>query len=470
VLARQTMSTPDKLDQLFVVVGRRGWVALVALTVLVGAALLWACLAHIPETVQGAGILLEPGGVRPLQAPYEGQVTKVLVQPGADVYENQTLGLVNLPDLQLQLQQAETRLQELLRDNEKQTGLENRRAEQEESLRKDQTAVLQKAIKEAEEILQKLENQTAVLIKAQKEKTTASRKEAAALKSQLADKVASSRRLVEQNLLPGERLLEAESRLLESSLSLANLDVRLAENDLKEVENNQAIAQHKARLADLRIQLLQVDVKGTQVKQEIAQARANRLVLRQEQEDRKRRVEGLLEKYRELRSPAKGRVTELLLQPGQVLQAGARIGTLQVGESAGPFRHFAYFPVAAGKRIKIDDEVRLTPTTVQRQRYGSIIGKVKSVSPFPLSREAAAKMLGNPELISGIVPAEGVIEVEVVLEQADTPTGYKWTSAGPPQPITAGTTTVTRVTVERRRPITYLLPALRKLWEGEEAQ
>jgi HlyD family secretion protein len=468
VLARQALSTPDQLDQLFVVVGRRGWVALLAITVLLTSALLWACLAKIPETVQGAGLLVGPLGARPLQASYEGQVIEVKVHPGDHVEAEQELAVVNLPDLNLQLRQADRRLDELAEEDTRQQALETLRTDQEKTLRESQIVILDKSIKEAEELLTRLEDQTRRLIESQREKTAKSRKESTALRESLVEKMASSRRLAEQRLLSGERLLEMESRLLESSLSMANLDMRLAEIDLKEVENAQAIALQRNRLTDLKVQRLQLDTRGTQVKQEIAQARATRLVLRQEQQDRLRRLKGMIKEFGVVRSPQAGRVTELLLQLGQTIQSGARIGTLELESGAVPLTHLAYFPVAAGKRIRLGDEVRVTPTTVQRERYGSMKGTVRRVSSFPITRDAAATMLGNPELVTGLLPAGGVIEVEVELEPAATASGYRWTSAGPPRPVTAGTTAVTRVKVEERAPITYLLPVLRSLWQGQD--
>jgi HlyD family secretion protein len=465
VLARQALSVPDQLDQLLLVVGRRAWVALLALTLLLGTAVAWACLARIPETVQGAGILVVPSGVRPLQALYEGQVIKVKVRAGQKVDAEEELAEVNIPSLILQKEQAETRLKELCDDDKRQLGLEEMRSEQEKKLKADQIEVLDQTIGEAKEILLRLVEQADRLLRAQREQTDKSRKEVVGLRDTLTEKVASGRRLVEQRLFPAERLLDMDARLLDSSLSLATLDMRRAEADLKEVEYTQVNAQQRARIADLRIQRLHVDTNATQVQQEIARARANRLVLRQEQEDRLRSVQGMLLKYGVLRSPQAGRVTEILLQPGQALQPGARIGTLQL-EDAVPLTHLAYFPVASGKRIQPGMSVRATPTTVQRQRYGSIIGTVRRVSPFPITQEAAAKMLGNPEVVSGLLPRGGVIEVEVELQTAATPSGYRWTSAGSPEPVTAGTTTLTRVIVEERVPITYLLPVLRKLWEG----
>ena len=58
-------------------------------------------------------------------------------------------------------------------------------------------------------------------------------------------------------------------------------------------------------------------------------------------------------------------------------------------------------------------------------------------------------------LIGTLTPAE------------DTPSGYAWTTAkGPPDPLSPGTTLTATVTVERRRPITWMLPALRRLFGG----
>ena len=43
-----------------------------------------------------------------------------------------------------------------------------------------------------------------------------------------------------------------------------------------------------------------------------------------------------------------------------------------------------------------------------------------------------------------------------------TPSGYKWSSSkGPHLKISSGTTTVVRVKVEERAPITFVLPILR---------
>jgi HlyD family secretion protein len=82
------------------------------------------------------------------------------------------------------------------------------------------------------------------------------------------------------------------------------------------------------------------------------------------------------------------------------------------------------------------------------------------VAAYPASREAAAAAIGNVELVGALADRGGVLEIEVELQQADTPSGYRWTSRGPNRRFTVGTAADVRVTVERRAPVSFLLPWL----------
>jgi len=101
---------------------------------------------------------------------------------------------------------------------------------------------------------------------------------------------------------------------------------------------------------------------------------------------------------------------------------------------------------------------------VQRERFGGIRGTVTSVSAIPVTTEGAASTLGNAELVRSLMPDGVFIEVQTRLEtDARTPSGYLWTSSrGPDTRITPGLTLSSRVTLEGRAPITYLLPILRE--------
>jgi hypothetical protein len=55
-----------------------------------------------------------------------------------------------------------------------------------------------------------------------------------------------------------------------------------------------------------------------------------------------------------------------------------------------------------------------------------------------------------------------VFQIEVALTEANTPTGYAWTSGlGPPEPLTAGTLVHSSVITAVRAPITLLFPVNR---------
>jgi HlyD family secretion protein len=74
-------------------------------------------------------------------------------------------------------------------------------------------------------------------------------------------------------------------------------------------------------------------------------------------------------------------------------------------------------------------------------------------------------VVGNPEVVEGLVSdkQDGVIQIVSDLEPDSTTfSSYKWSSSkGPQLKISPGTTTVVRVKVEERAPITFVLPILR---------
>ena len=71
--------------------------------------------------------------------------------------------------------------------------------------------------------------------------------------------------------------------------------------------------------------------------------------------------------------------------------------------------------------------------------------------------------LSNREVAESLLAGGYRIQVFATLERS-ADGGYEWSSSlGPDQAISAGTTSTARVAVERRRPITFVLPFLREL-------
>ena len=162
-----------------------------------------------------------------------------------------------------------------------------------------------------------------------------------------------------------------------------------------------------------------------------------------------------------------GRILEITASVGQIVGAGQRMGSIETEDPRGKLLAVGYFQVSDGKKIEPGMDVRISPATVERERYGSILGRIVSVSPFPVTTEAITNVVGNAEVAQ--VLSAGGTKIEVFAElntDRSSLTGYRWTSGkGPDIKITAGTTGGLRATVEYRRPITFIIPILRR-WSG----
>jgi HlyD family secretion protein len=237
------------------------------------------------------------------------------------------------------------------------------------------------------------------------------------------------------------------------------------------LQAEQAYTDNQNTIAALQAELQQLDSKRTQLATqskrqaletlETSTARKNQL---QELQSRIALLEVQLAKESQIHSPYTGRVLELTVQVGQVLQTGLRLGSIAVEDASSPLVGVSYFPIQAGKKIEPGMTIHVAPDPVVRQRFGSLLGTVTAVSAFPVTRDGAASVVGNAEVVAALTAQGPVIEVTAELvRDPTTVSGYKWSSsAGPALSMTAGTTTTGRVVLEHRAPITYLLPILRE--------
>ena len=108
---------------------------------------------------------------------------------------------------------------------------------------------------------------------------------------------------------------------------------------------------------------------------------------------------------------------------------------------------------------------RVTPTTIKKERYGSIVGNITQVSTIPRSTDSIAATVGNKELAQSLNTGGAMIEVRSQLSPSEeTNSGYKWTSGGGPElKVTSGMTFTMDTTIEYRKPITFLLPFLKEM-------
>lgn len=169
-------------------------------------------------------------------------------------------------------------------------------------------------------------------------------------------------------------------------------------------------------------------------------------------------LENQLASASKVESPYAGRVVEVTAGVGELIQPGMRIFTLE--ELNAPIDVVMYIPAAEGKKVRPEMPVRVSPSTVKAEEYGFMIGKVSKVSDYPVTPEGLARVLRNDNLVAALAGAGAPIEIKVqLIPDPDTPSGFKWSSSkGPPNKVYSGTLCSGAVVVERKRPISYILP------------
>jgi HlyD family secretion protein len=186
-------------------------------------------------------------------------------------------------------------------------------------------------------------------------------------------------------------------------------------------------------------------------------------------------------------SPASGRLLDLAVVPGQTVAPGQRLGSIGLQSHQAGKLALVLFTVADSSRLEVGDEVMLNPQLLSRdsfgsaeQRYGLVPGRLLSLSSESVdvadvgaavgSQEEAANLMASARQKSfgdggdltaqlpGRTGAPLVLGV-VRLKVADTPSGLAWTRGqGPARPLPQRTPTEVEAEVEKRAPLSYLLP------------
>jgi multidrug efflux pump subunit AcrA (membrane-fusion protein) len=197
-------------------------------------------------------------------------------------------------------------------------------------------------------------------------------------------------------------------------------------------------------------------------------------------------------------APRSGRLLSLAVSPGQAVLPGQRLGMIGDGplQNGSPRQATVLFSDADAVRLRPGNEILLDPALQSRdryggtaERYGSLVGRITAISPanadlaevtrvvgdgalaqslMQRSRQAALGEGGDPMELAGERLGAPVQLVTVALEPGDTPSGLRWTGGpGPDVPLMNGTPARAKVDVERRAPVSFVLPFLRWLGGAE---
>jgi HlyD family secretion protein len=133
-----------------------------------------------------------------------------------------------------------------------------------------------------------------------------------------------------------------------------------------------------------------------------------------------------------------------------------------VDDSAG-INAVAFIP-EVGNQAKPGMLAKISPKTIKKEEFGSMFGTVYRVTQFPARAQLLNDLFHDQTMVSQLT-AKGVPYVVWMTLEKDPKTfsGYRWSSAGgPPERIAVGMTCEARIVVREQRPITLVIPALKK--------
>jgi len=401
----ERLSSPEQLDQMVQVTDPKGWLALAGLGALLLATVGWGIWGSIPTEAEGTGILLRQGGISDLVTAASGQVQEVLVRVGDVIEKGQPVARIQQDALLRQIADDRSKLA-LLRS---QYGEAARVSGQQKELRArdlaQQRANLQRTIEALEKDV-----------------------------SLLRERLDAQQGLLNDGLITRETFLSTQQSLNAKRDQLAQARLDLNGQDLKRIEADQQLDQQletrQTAIKDLELEIKELEAKlGENVN---------------------------------VLSPYSGRVLEVLANRGDVVNPGTAILSVEVLSEN--LQAVLFVPATAGKKVQKGMEVRISPSTVKREEYGSLLGKVTWVAEFPSTSRGMIRLLGNEALVAKLMEQGPPIQVNVELERdPSTPTGYRWSSSrGPSLKISSGTLASGDVVVQEDPPFRLVIPKVRE--------
>ncbi|MEM7355559.1 MAG: NHLP bacteriocin system secretion protein [Acidobacteriota bacterium] len=420
-VAAERLSTPDQLDQVIQVASFPHWLALSSLTLVLAGAVAAGILIPVPITVRGEGILINAGGILTVRSETEGRLVELLVEPGMIVRPGQTVARVDQPQLRRAAERSREELAEARNRRETILAFHERTSRTQNQTITDQRLALEQRLDFAKSHLANLEEQLAGEEDLNR-RGIISRRQLIATRAQVdegKDEVLSVENEIKRfvQVISDQDLIH-ERELLESQLEISDLERQVASLEAEYESKSRVESPYGGKVVELKIN-------------------------RGEITGRNGALFSLL--------PA---VDEKALRDPTVAQADELIAVL-------------YVPPAEGKKIRSRMEVQLALSSIRREEFGFLLGRVETVAEVPATTEGMMRVLQNRQLVEQLSGTQAPFEVRVTLDRdAATPTGYSWSSStGPDLGINVGTLCTGQVITQHERLITVVLPALGRLFD-----
>lgn len=155
-----------------------------------------------------------------------------------------------------------------------------------------------------------------------------------------------------------------------------------------------------------------------------------------------------------LTSAVRGRVISIRVGVGEPVDVGTPLISIEAFARENRAQEIvAFVPLDDQQRIRVGMDVRVLPSTVEREKYGYLEGRVQSVAQFASTREEILSVLDEQGFVDDLAATGPVFEVRIVLK-TDAGGDYLWTaSSGPETGLVNGTPCLIKVNVDKERPI-----------------
>jgi HlyD family secretion protein len=395
------VSSPEQLDLLMRVTSPVGWVALVAVAVMLIAVGVWSVLGSIPDLVDARGTLFRGERIYDIKATLSGNIVTLDVRPGSLVVAGQTIAkLKSEQPSPEQISAVEQQVAEILSND-----------------------------RSANDAAREKVSANGVTI-------AKNRAEADGLNEQLGKMQAQYRtvkQLVDQGIKAPKDLFALE-RDMEGVKS--RRESLLAE--VHQLEANSAAARSSVRSSEGRIAALRASLRATS---EVKSGESGRVV----------------EVIKSAGDKVAAGESLIRIERNYVKTTDQFCG--------GDVHALVYVPASGAGKVKKGQFVRVSPSDVKKEEYGYILGTVEWVSSYTASTADMTEKLKNDQLVKQFMGAGPVVEARICLNKnpENKVNSFRWSSSqGPPTATDAGTTCSVSMVVDEKKPYTYVIPAVRR--------
>ncbi|MEO5356885.1 MAG: NHLP bacteriocin system secretion protein [Nitrospirae bacterium YQR-1] len=409
----ERLSSPEELDKLMTTTSPIGWVAVLALGLIIITTVLWGFLGTIPTVLNGTGLIMKTGGVVDIVSQSSGYISDIRITPGDIVYNGQTVARVDQMDLLSQIKNARIELDVLNKQYEQAKTYENKDIQLSLEYSKTQKSAYEK-------------------------------------------KIANTKKQIDWFT---EKIKDQEALLKDGLITKQDL-----------ITTKQSYDTAVSNIKDYQSQLEQLSVQSLQHENTNRQTLDNLLQQIKNKESNIKILQNRYDLNSSITSYYTGRVLSISATQGSFIQANTPVAALElIGSNICNLRATVYVTSADAKLIRKGMKVQLSPDTAQKDMYGYMLAVVAEVSEYPATAEDMMNKLHNKTLVE-MITKNGLPLTVVVdfIPAVNTVSGYKWSSPrGDKLKISSGTLCSATFIVDEQKPVSYVIPLFKKYVLGD---